>query len=48
MITAMNLIFLIALVLTWILTLKLILSFHEKDEAVELSCPKRGRPRYFS
>jgi len=48
MITAMNIIFLIALVLTWMLTLKLISSFHEKDEGVELSYPKRGRPRYFS
>ncbi len=48
MITAMNIIFLIALVLTWILTVKLIFSFHEKDEAVELSYHKRGRPRYFS
>ena len=48
MITAMNIIFLIALVLTMILTLKLIFSFHEKDEVVELSYPKRRRPRYFS
>ena len=46
MITAMSIIRLIALVLTLILTLKLILSFHEKDEVVELDYHKGGRRRY--
>ena len=46
MITAMSIIRLIALVLTLILTLRLILSFHEKDEVVELDYHNGGRKRY--